>query len=92
VPVSRNIPSDATPTPEAAPPESNSGETPVDNGAPTPASVTVSDENTNVNGETVQEEPKSDPAPPEAPSPVAEVSETNTTNPTTVPASGDPFI
>jgi hypothetical protein len=52
----------------------------------------VSDENTNVNGETVQEEPKSDPAPPEAPSPVAEVSETNTPNPTTVPASGDPFI
>jgi hypothetical protein len=92
VPVSDPPQSDATPTPEAAPPESNSGEIPVDNGAPTPASVTVSDENTNVNGETVQEEPKSDPAPPEAPSPVAEVSETNTPNPTTVPASGDPFI
>lgn len=90
-PVSDPPQSDATPNPEAAAPESNSGETPVDNGAPTPASVS-DDENTNVNGETVQEEPKSDPAPPEAPSPVAEVSETNTPNPTTVPASGDPFI
>ncbi|PNY16065.1 WD40 domain-containing protein, partial [Trifolium pratense] len=89
-PVSDPPPSDGTPTPEAAPPESNSGETPVDNGAPTPASASA--ENPNVNGETVQEEPKSDPTPPEAPSPVAEVSETNTPNPTIVPASGDPFI
>lgn len=89
-PVSDPPPSDSTPTPEATTPESNSGETAVANGGPTPASV--SEENPNVNGETVQAETTSDPAPPEAPSPVAEVLETNTPNPTTVPASGDPFL
>lgn len=89
-PVSDPPPSDSTPTPEAIPPESNSGETAVDNGGPTPASV--SEENPNVNGETVQAETTSDPAPPEAPSPVAEILETNTPNPTTVPSSGDPFL
>lgn len=89
-PVSDPPPSDSTPTPEAAPPESISGETSVDNGVPIAASV--SDKNPNINGETVQAEPTSDPAPPEAPSPVAEVSETNIPNPTTAPASGDPFL
>ncbi|KAJ1393322.1 WD40 domain-containing protein [Sesbania bispinosa] len=77
--------SDSTPVPEAAPPQPESGETTVDNGGPAPAPA--SDENPNVNEETVQAVPTSNPAPPEVPSPVAEVSETKVPSPTTAPVS-----
>ena len=73
--------SDSKPAPEAAPSQPESDETKVDNAGPTSPSVADGDQIASV--ETVQAVSPSNPAPPEAPSPVAEAPETNV--PTTEP-------
>ncbi|CAL0311176.1 unnamed protein product [Lupinus luteus] len=80
--------SESTPVPEADLPKSESGETIVDNGHPTPASA--SDGTPTANGETIQAESASNPSPPEVPSPVVGAPEGNAPSTPTVPATNAP--
>ncbi|ESW35264.1 hypothetical protein PHAVU_001G220300 [Phaseolus vulgaris] len=97
-PPAESTSSDSTPAPVASPPQQESGETTVDDGAPTTGSAIDGDPN--VNGETSQAEAStSNPATPEVPPPpvAAEVLETSTPTTAAVPTittvpSNDPFI